>query len=280
VGLLSTLAGEGDVIFSDAMNHASIIDGCRLSRARTVIYPHCDLDRLESELKKTPQKSRRLIVTETVFSMDGDIAPVQEIVALASRHGAMVMVDEAHATGVFGPNGAGVVEEMGLAESVAVQMGTLGKALGGFGAYVAGSQNLKDLLINRCRSFIYTTSLPPAVIAMAKSAIDIIKNEPERRRTLRDNSQILREGLGRMGYSLGQSGSQILPLMVGDGPKCMSLAERLLQKGVYAQGIRPPTVPPGTSRLRIAPMATHTREQLERALKAFKDAKEDHGLGL
>jgi 8-amino-7-oxononanoate synthase len=279
VGLLSTLAGEGDVIFSDAMNHASIIDGCRLSRARTVIYPHCDLDRLESELKKTPQKSRRLIVTETVFSMDGDIAPVQEIVALASRHGAMVMVDEAHATGVFGPNGAGVVEEMGLAESVAVQMGTLGKALGGFGAYVAGSQNLKDLLINRCRSFIYTTSLPPAVIAMAKSAIDIIKNEPERRRTLRDNSQILREGLGRMGYSLGQSGSQILPLIVGDGPKCMSLAERLLQKGVYAQGIRPPTVPPGTSRLRIAPMATHTREQLERALKAFKDAKEDHGLG-
>ncbi len=280
VGLLSTLVGEGDVIFSDDLNHASIIDGCRLSRARVVIYPHCDLDRLESELKRIPQKNRRLIVTETVFSMDGDIAPVREIVELASRHGAMVMVDEAHATVVFGPNGGGIVEELGLGEGVLVQMGTLGKALGGFGAYVAGSRNLRDFLINRCRSFIFTTSLPPVVIAMAISAIDIIKSEPERRRVLRENSQILREGLEKMGYSLGRSGSQIIPLMVGEGPKCMSMAEHLLRKGVYAQGIRPPTVPPGTSRLRIAPMATHTREQLERALKAFKDAKEDHGLGL
>ena len=280
VGLLSTLVGEGDVIFSDDLNHASIIDGCRLSRARIVIYPHCDLDRLESELKRIPQKSRRLIVTETVFSMDGDIAPVREIVELASHHGAMVMVDEAHATGVFGPNGGGIVEELGLGEGVLVQMGTLGKALGGFGAYVAGSRNLRDFLINRCRSFIFTTSLPPVVIAMAKSAIDIIKSEPERRHALRENSQILRKGLERIGYSLGRSGSQIIPLMVGEGPKCMSMAEHLLRKGVYAQGIRPPTVPPGTSRLRIAPMATHTREQLERALKAFKDAKEDHGLGL
>jgi 8-amino-7-oxononanoate synthase len=280
VGLLSTLVGEGDVIFSDDLNHASIIDGCRLSRARIVIYPHCDLDRLESELKRIPQKSRRLIVTETVFSMDGDIAPVREIVELASHHGAMVMVDEAHATGVFGPNGGGIVEELGVGEGVLVQMGTLGKALGGFGAYVAGSRNLRDFLINRCRSFIFTTSLPPVVIAMAKSAIDIIKSEPERRHALRENSQILKKGLERIGYSLGRSGSQIIPLMVGEGPKCMSMAEHLLRKGVYAQGIRPPTVPPGTSRLRIAPMATHTREQLERALKAFKDAKEDHGLGL
>ena len=280
VGLLSTLVGEGDVIFSDALNHASIIDGCRLSRAEALIYPHCDLDRLESDLRRTQKNSKKLIVTETVFSMDGDIAPVREIADLAARHGAVVMVDEAHATGVFGPNGGGIVEEMGLGGQVLIQMGTLGKALGGFGAYVAGSRNLRDLLINRCRSFIFTTSLPPVVIAMAKAAIDIIKKEPQRRRALRDNSQTLREGLERMGFSLGRSGSQILPLMVGDSAKCMNLAERLLQNGVFAQGIRPPSVPPGTSRLRIVPMATHTREQMEQALRAFKDAKEDHGLGL
>lgn len=280
VGLLSTLVGEGDVIFSDALNHASIIDGCRLSRAEALIYPHCDLDRLESDLRRTQKNRKKLIVTETVFSMDGDIAPVREIADLAARHGAVVMVDEAHATGVFGPNGGGIVEEMGLTGQVLIQMGTLGKALGGFGAYVAGSRNLRDLLINRCRSFIFTTSLPPAVIAMAKAAIDIIKKEPQRRRALRDNSKTLREGLERMGFSLGRSGSQILPLMVGDSAKCMILAERLLQNGVFAQGIRPPSVPPGTSRLRIVPMATHTREQMEQALRAFKDAKEDHGLGL
>ena len=280
VGLLSTLVGEGDVIFSDALNHASIIDGCRLSRAEALIYPHCDLDRLESDLRRTQKKSKKLIVTETVFSMDGDIAPVREIADLAARFGAVLMVDEAHATGVFGPNGGGIVEEMGLVGQVLIQMGTLGKALGGFGAYVAGSRDLRDLLINRCRSFIFTTSLPPVVIAMAKAAIDIIKEEPQRRRALRDNSRTLREGLERMGFSLGRSGSQILPLMVGDSAKCMILAERLLHNGVFAQGIRPPSVPPGTSRLRIVPMATHTREQMEQALRAFKDAKEDHGLGL
>lgn len=280
VGLLSTLVGEGDVIFSDALNHASIIDGCRLSRADALIYPHCDLDRLESDLRRTQKNSKKLIVTETVFSMDGDIAPVREIADLAARFGAVVMVDEAHATGVFGPNGGGIVEEMGLAGQVLIQMGTLGKALGGFGAYVAGSRDLRDLLINRCRSFIFTTSLPPVVIAMAKAAIDIMKKEPQRRRALRDNSRTLREGLERMGFSLGRSGSQILPLMVGDSAKCMNFAERLLQNGVFAQGIRPPSVPPGTSRLRIVPMATHTREQMEQALRAFKGAKEDHGLGL
>jgi len=280
VGLLSTLVGEGDVIFSDALNHASIIDGCRLSRAEALIYPHCDLDRLESDLRRTQKNSKKLIVTETVFSMDGDIAPVREIADLAARFGAVVMVDEAHATGVFGPNGGGIVEEMGLGGQVLIQMGTLGKALGGFGAYVAGSRDLRDLLINRCRSFIFTTSLPPVVIAMAKAAINIIKEEPQRRRALRDNSRTLREGLERMGFFLGRSGSQILPLMVGDSAKCMNFAKRLLQNGVFAQGIRPPSVPPGTSRLRIVPMATHTREQMEQALRAFKDAKEDHGLGL
>ena len=184
VGVISTLVNEGDVVFSDALNHASVIDGCRLSRARTVIYPHFGLAYLEEELKKAPAGSRKLIVTETLFSMDGDEAPLGEIVDLAERHGALVMVDEAHATGVFGPNGAGVVAKLGLGERVFLQMGTLGKALGGFGAYVAGSQALCDLLINRCRSFIFTTSLPPAVMAMAIAAIDFLYKEPQRRLAL------------------------------------------------------------------------------------------------
>ncbi len=280
VGLLSSLMVEGDMIFSDALNHASIIDGCRLSRATVAVYPHCDLDRLEFELKKAPQKGRRLIVTETVFSMDGDVAPMGAIVELAERYGSMVMVDEAHATGVYGPDGAGVVAELGLRERVAIQMGTLGKALGGFGAYVAGSRMVRDFLVNRCRSFIYTTSLPPAVLAVGSAAVDLLKKEPERRQALWDNSRSLRDGLARLGFSIGGNDSQILPLLVGDASHCMNFAEGLLQKGIYAQGIRPPTVLPGTSRLRITPMATHTREQMENTLGAFAEVKKEYGFGI
>ena len=276
VGILSTLVGEGDVVFSDALNHASIIDGCRLSRAKVVVYPHCNLTHLEAALRKAPQKARKLIVTETVFSMDGDIAPMGEIVDLAERHGAMIMVDEAHATGVFGPNGAGVLAEMGLKERVLVQMGTLGKALGGFGAYVAGNRNLRELLINGCRSFIFTTALPPVMMAMAITAIDLLEKEPERRFTLWRNSQHLKNELKDLGFSLGKSSSQILPLMIGDAQDCMSFSECLLAKGVYAQGIRPPTVQPGSARLRITPMATHTDEHLKQAIQAFKEVKEEN----
>lgn len=276
VGILSTLVGEGDVLFSDALNHASLIDGCRLSRAKVVVYPHCNLTHLEAALKKAPQKARKLIVTETVFSMDGDIAPMEEIVDLAERHGAMIMVDEAHATGVFGPNGAGIVAEMGLRERVLIQMGTLGKALGGFGAYVAGKRNLRELLINRCRSFIFTTAPPPVMMAMAITAIELLEKEPERRFTLWRNSQFLRNELKDLGFSLGKSSSQILPLMIGDAQDCMSFSECLLAKGVYAQGIRPPTVQPGSARLRITPMATHTDEHLKQAIQAFKEVKKEN----
>jgi len=276
IGILSILVGERDMVFSDALNHASIIDGCRLSRAKVVVYPHCNLTHLEAALKKAPQKARKLIVTETVFSMDGDIAPMEEIVDLAERHGAMIMVDEAHATGVFGPNGAGVVAEMGLRERVQVQMGTLGKALGGFGAYVAGKRNLRELLINRCRSFIFTTALPPVMMAMAITAIDLLEKEPERRFTLWRNSQHLKNELKDLGFSLGKSSSQILPLMIGDAQDCMSFSECLLAKGVYAQGIRPPTVQPGSARLRITTMATHTDEHLKQAIQAFKEVTEEN----
>ena len=270
-GILATLAGEGDVIFSDALNHASIIDGCRLSRAKSVVFAHADLDQLAAALKQAANSRRKLIVTESVFSMDGDEAPLAGIVDLAEKHGAMVMVDEAHATGLFGANGAGVVAKLNLGDRVVVQMGTLGKALGGFGAYVAGSRSLCELLINRCRSFIFTTSLPPAIMAMAIAAIDLVKREPERRERLWSNCRILSEGLRAQGFHLGASASPILPLLIGDAGKCMGFSEQLLSRGIFAQGIRPPTVPEGTSRLRITVMATHTRAHIDRALEVFQE---------
>ena len=273
VGILSTLAGEGDAIVSDSLNHASIIDGCRLSKATTLVYAHGDLNALEAALKKAASARRRLIVTETIFSMDGDQAPLADVVELADKYDAMVMVDEAHGTGVFGANGAGVVAKLGLASRVLVQMGTLGKALGGFGAYVAGSRGLCDLLINRCRSFIFTTSLPPAVMAMALAAIDLVQNEPQRRDVLRHNCQKLKQGLSGLGFELGRSESPILPLIVGDAARCMALSSALLDRGVFAQGIRPPTVPVGTSRLRITLMATHSDAQIDRALNVFEEVK-------
>ena len=269
-GLLSCLAGEGDTILSDALNHASIIDGCRLTRAQVVVYPHCDVNRLEDELRKGAAGSKKLIVTETIFSMDGDEAPLAEIVELAERYNANVMVDEAHATGVFGPNGAGIVAKLGLGERVLVQMGTLGKALGSFGAYVAGSRALRELMINRCRTFIFTTSLPPSVLATSIAAVDLLEKEPQRRLGLWHNCRALREGLKKAGFTLGKSQSQIQPVMIGDARKCMALSTRLFEEGVFCQGIRPPTVPAGTSRLRVTVMATHSHEHLHRALRAFE----------
>jgi len=274
LGIITALVGPGDVVYSDALNHASIIDGCRLSRAKISVYRHCDVDHLEAALKCAPAAAQKLIVTESVFSMDGDIAPLKELVELAERHDAMVMVDEAHATGVIGPKGAGVVAALGLGDRVMVQMGTLGKALGVFGAYAAGSAKLVELLINRSRSFIFTTSLPPVVLAMACAAIDIVETEPERQCALRRNSEQLRRGLVDLGYVLGDSRTQILPVIVGDEHDCMKLAGFLLEQGIYAQGIRPPTVPPGTSRLRVTTMATHTEEQLAQAVEAFAEARE------
>ena len=273
-GVLSTLTGEGDVILSDALNHASIIDGCRLARAKTIVYEHGDINRLEAALKQAANARRKLIVTESIFSMDGDQAPLKEIVELAEKHGAMVMVDEAHATGVFADNGAGVVAKLDLGDRVLVQMGTLGKALGGFGAYVAGSRALRELLINRCRSFIFTTALPPAVMAMAVAAIELIRREPERREKLFCNCRRLKEGLRKLNFSVAEIDSPIVPLIIGEAEKTMQFSERLLEKGVFAQGIRPPTVPPGTSRLRITLMATHTEEHIDKALHAFKEIKE------
>lgn len=278
IGVLSALMEPGDTILSDELNHASIIDGCRLSRARVQVFRHCDVAHLEELLATAHPTGRRLIVTDSVFSMDGDVAPLAEIVALARRFDAWVMVDEAHATGVFGAHGAGVVEALGLQGEIEIQMGTLGKALGGAGAYVAGSRQLIEWLINRARSFVYTTGTPPAVAASALAALDVVEHEPERRARLWQNAELVKQGLEAMGYRLGATRSPILPVMIGDAHRTMALTDALRGRGVFAQGIRPPTVPEGTARLRVTPMATHTPEQLTRALDAFAAAGREVGV--
>lgn len=278
VGTLSALMEPGDTILSDALNHASIIDGCRLSRATTLVFRHNDMDHLADLLASCSAAGRRLIVTDSVFSMDGDIAPLAEMGRLARDYDAWLMVDEAHATGVFGPHGAGVVEELGLSSTVEIQMGTLGKALGGFGAYVAGSRHLIDWLVNRARSFVYTTALPPSVAATAIAALDIVDQEPERRRRLWDNTAFLADQLSKLGYKLGNSRSQILPLIIRDAGQTMTLAAALLERGIFAQGIRPPTVPAGTSRIRVTPMATHTTQDMQQAVRVFAAAGKEVGV--
>ncbi len=277
-GVIPALMGAGDAILSDELNHASIIDGCRLSQADTRVFHHRDMEHLEELLTSIPATGQRLIVTDSVFSMDGDVAPLREIAALARKHRAWVMVDEAHATGVFGPNGAGVVEEMGLRGDIEIQMGTLGKALGSFGAYVAGSRVLIEWLINRARSFIYSTALPPPMLASALAALHIVKNEPERRRRLWNNAAFLRQGLSRLGYRLGDTQSPILPVLIGDEETTMALTAALLKRGVFAHGIRPPTVPEGTARLRVSPTSAHTEAELDRALQAFAEAGHEVGV--
>jgi 8-amino-7-oxononanoate synthase len=269
LGVIASLVGPEDAVFSDALNHASLIDGCRLSRAAVHVYPHNDLAALAERLATAPAR-RRLIVTDSIFSMDGDAAPLAAICALAEQHDAMVMVDEAHATGVCGPRGAGLVEALGLHQRVTVQMGTLGKALGTFGAYVAGSRALIDLLINTARTAIFTTALPPPVVAAAAAALTVVEREPERRAALRRNAAQLRDGLLGLGYDVpGDTDSHILPVMVGDADATMALSAALLERGVFAHGIRPPTVPEHTARLRATVMATHDEADLAAALDAF-----------
>ncbi|MEO8602052.1 MAG: 8-amino-7-oxononanoate synthase [bacterium] len=269
LGVIASLVGPGDAVFSDALNHASLIDGCRLSRAHVAVYPHGDVHGLAERLAAVPAH-RRLIVTDSVFSMDGDSAPLAALCELAERHDAMLMVDEAHATGVVGARGAGLVDGLGLSRRVTVQMGTLGKALGGFGAYVAGSRGLIDFLINRARTQIFTTALPPPVVAAAAAALDLVEREPERRDAVRRNAQRLRAGLRTVGYTVaGDADSHIVPVMIGGAEETMTLSEALLAGGVLAHGIRPPTVPDGTARLRATVMATHTDADIDAAVAAF-----------
>jgi len=269
VGAITALVGPDDAVFSDELNHASIIDGCRLSRARVLVYPHNDVEALAALLTRHPAR-RRLVVTESVFSMDGDHAPLGAICDVADRHGAFVMVDEAHGTGVLGPTGGGLVEADGLRERVAVQVGTLGKALGAYGAFVAGSRPLVDLLVNAARSFVYTTALPPPTVAAAAAAVNVLQAEPHRRQQLAANASTLWHGLRDAGLHVSAAPGHIIPVRVGDAERTMRWSEGLLAAAVFAQGIRPPTVPRGTARLRVTVMSTHTAADLAAAVTAFR----------
>jgi len=266
VGTIASLVGAGDAVIVDRLNHASIIDGCRLSGARMLVYRHGNTTSLENVLSGTHGFNRRLIVTDSVFSMDGDICPLPDIVTLARRYNAMVMVDEAHATGVIGETGRGVVEYYGLEGQVDVAMGTLSKALGGIGGFVAGSKDLIAYLQNKCRSFIYTTAPPPAACAAAIEALHIIDKEPERRQKLWENVNYLKKNLAAMNVQTTDSASQIMAIVIGEAAKAIAKSRKLYKKNVLIPAIRPPTVPKGSSRLRIAVMSEHEKEDLDRLL--------------
>ncbi|MDD5043951.1 MAG: 8-amino-7-oxononanoate synthase [Candidatus Omnitrophica bacterium] len=275
LGIISSLVNEKDIIFSDKLNHASIIDGIILSRAEFRRYAHKDMEMLEAGLKGSAGFRRRLIITDTVFSMDGDIAPLPKIAALAKKYQAEILVDEAHATGIFGATGSGMVEHFGLKAEIAFQMGTLSKAAGCFGAYISADKDAIDYFINRARSFIYTTSLPAAVLAASIKALEIIQAEPQRRKKLLANAKFFRDSLKKLGLDTLDSETQIIPVVLAEA---VEFSRRLFKAGIFCSAIRPPTVPQNSSRLRITVMATHTGEQLEFALEKIKEIAKELGV--
>lgn len=271
--IIPVLAGEGDLILSDALNHASIIDGCRLSRANKKIYRHCDVEHLKTLLAESADFKRRLIVTDGVFSMDGDIAPLPDIYEVALNYNAMLLVDDAHGFGVLGKNGSGTVSHCGLEGQDIIQIGTLSKAIGGLGGFVAGSRVLIDLLINRARGFIFTTGLPPATLSAADAALKVMRSSRDLRRQLLEHAETMKDALTNLGYTLLPSETQILPVILGESQRATDVAEALLAADVFAPAIRPPAVPAGTSRLRVTVMATHTDSDIEHALYGFKNVR-------
>lgn len=280
IGVIGALAGRGDVVFSDELNHASLIDGCRLSRAEVAVYRHRDVEHLDWSLRRHGRRDggRRLIVTDSVFSMDGDVAPLAAICELAHAYGARVVVDEAHATGNLGPGGRGAVAEAGLEGEVDVIVGTLGKALGSYGAYACASEQLVRYLINSARSLIFSTAPGPPAVAGALAALLLLEERPHRVQRLRGNARALRRALADQGFPVADSEMQIVPLIVGDARAAMRLCQAGLERGVFAQAIRPPSVAEGASRLRLTAMASHTASELEMAAAALGEAA--RGLGL
>jgi len=274
VGTISALVEPGGVIYSDELNHASIIDGCRLSHAEIKIYKHCDVEHLNSLLASNESKNKKLIVTDTVFSMDGDLAPVPELVELAEKYGCMLMIDEAHATGVLGKRGSGATEYFGIEDRVPIVMGTLSKAVGSLGGYVAGSKKLIDFLRNRARTYIFDTSLPASSLAASLAAIDIIEFELERRKHLWHLIEKFKSGLKNIGLELLPSYSAVIPVLIGEAQPALDFARMLRGNGVFTPAVRPPSVPPGKCRIRATLMATHKEEHIERALRAFKAARD------
>ncbi|HEV7585398.1 MAG TPA: 8-amino-7-oxononanoate synthase [Solirubrobacteraceae bacterium] len=281
IGVIGALAGRGDVIFSDELNHASIVDGCRLSRAEVVVYRHRDVEHLHWCLYhhgRRDGEARRLIATDSVFSMDGDVAPLADIIDLADAAGAQVLVDEAHAIGSLGPGGRGALAQEGLEGEVDAVVGTLGKSLGSYGAYVCGSEEMVRYLINTARSLIFSTAPGPPAVAGALAALELIEERPHRVERLRSNARALRRALAEEGFPVAEGEMQIVPLVVGDEREAIGLCQRALQEGVFAQGIRPPTVPAGTSRLRLTAMASHTASELRAAARVFGEAARAIGL--
>ncbi len=264
VGTISSIVGNGDLIISDRLNHASIVEGSKLSKATFRVYAHCDIVRLEKILKRAKGFRRILIVTDSVFSMDGDIAPLKEIFPIAEEYNAMVMVDEAHATGVFGESGRGVLESLGLEHKADIVMGTLSKAVGGMGGFVCGNHDLVNYLRNKAKSFIYTTALPPAVCAAALAGLKLIKKSAELRTSLWKNINYFRERLNERKINCGNSQGPIIPIIIGDLEKTNHIAEILFENGILAPAIRPPTVPRGSSRIRVTIMSSHTKEDIDK----------------
>jgi glycine C-acetyltransferase len=278
-GVIPILVGDGDAIVSDELNHASIIDGCRLSKAVTLRYKHSDMADLRRVLEETDgQYRRRLIITDGVFSMDGDIAPLPEIVALAEKHGAMTYVDDAHSSGVLGSNGQGSVHHFGLNGRVTVQVGTLSKAVGVLGGYVAGPKALIELLWHKGRPFLFSTSHPPGVAAACLKAIEIMEQEPELIARLWENTRYFKAKLEALGFNTGKSETPITPVIAGDEIKALKLSDRLMEEGVFAQGIAFPTVQKGKARVRTIVSAAHTKEDLDEAAQAFEKVGRELGL--
>ena len=276
-GVIAALARPGDVVFSDELNHASIIDGCRMSRAETFVYDHGDLDHLEWGIEQAEGRGA-LIVTDSVFSMDGDIAPLEGLVNVAAHHGVRLVVDEAHATGTIGPGGRGALALEGLEDQVDVTVGTLGKALGSYGAFVVCERAMARYLINAARTFIFSTAPSPPSVAAALAALELLEERPYRVTKLQANATALRSELELLGFDVGGSRTHIVPLIVGDAEPAVQLCEAALQRGVFAQAIRPPTVPAQTSRLRLSTMASHSQAELREAARILAEAARDCGL--
>lgn len=275
IGTISALMGEKDLVICDKLNHASIIDGVRLSGAALRTYPHKNVERLEDILKKEISYKKKLIVTDGVFSMDGDVAPLSELVRIAETYDAILMLDDAHATGVIGKNGKGTCEHFGIKEGVHVQMGTFSKALGNLGGFVAGSKVLIDYIRNKARSFIYSTALPPAIVGGCIKAIEIIEKDNSLREKLWSNVARFRDALLKLDFNIMETESQIIPIRTRDASLTMKSAEFLLKNGIFAPGIRPPTVPKAKCRIRASLMATHTDEHIDKAVEVFKRLKSE-----
>jgi 8-amino-7-oxononanoate synthase len=290
IGIIATLADTHDVIFSDELNHSSIIDSTRLSRARKVIYRHLDIEDLEKKIRReaatagtrtktrTKTGSKKFIITEAIFSMDGDVAPLREIVRLKEKYGLHVILDEAHGTGVFGAKGKGVEEMHGVSGLMDVQMGTFGKALGSFGAFALADRVIIDYLINRARTFMYTTALPASALGAAGAALQLIRKDGSFREALWENIDYLRQKLVDLGFNLMQSEGPIVPIIVGEDSTAVRMQQMLLEKGIFLQAIRPPTVPAGTSRLRLTIVRGLSRDDMDEALEALQQVGKEVGL--